>query len=55
MTTPNVDRTGVAPGAIMAGELAEQPEVLARVIDRGLPAIREVAAAIGARRPGSSR
>jgi glucosamine--fructose-6-phosphate aminotransferase (isomerizing) len=51
MTTPNEHGAGAAPGAIMARELAEQPEVLARVIDQGLPAIREVASAVAARKP----
>ncbi|WP_335940824.1 SIS domain-containing protein [Streptomyces sp. PTD5-9] len=39
------------PGRIMAGEMAEQPAVLRRVLDRGAPAIREVAAAVAAREP----
>jgi glucosamine--fructose-6-phosphate aminotransferase (isomerizing) len=40
-----------APGEIMAREIAEQPAVLQRVLDEGLPAIREVAAEITRRRP----
>ncbi|MBS2966034.1 SIS domain-containing protein [Actinocrinis puniceicyclus] len=39
------------PGEIMAREMAEQPRVLQRILDEGLPAIREVAAEIGRRRP----
>lgn len=38
-------------GRIMAGEMAEQPAVLRRILDRGAPAIRAVASAIAARRP----
>lgn len=45
-TTPDVQ-----PGEIMAREMAEQPAVLQRVLDEGLPAIREVAAEIGRRKP----
>jgi glucosamine--fructose-6-phosphate aminotransferase (isomerizing) len=48
MTVPN---TQEAAGSIMLGEIAEQPAVLARVLDEGLPAIREVAAAINAKAP----
>jgi glucosamine--fructose-6-phosphate aminotransferase (isomerizing) len=43
--------TNPEPGAIMAREMAEQPAVLQRVLDEGLPAIREVAAEIGRRKP----
>ncbi|OON81227.1 SIS domain-containing protein [Streptomyces tsukubensis] len=39
------------PGRIMAGELAEQPEVLRRVLDEGAPKIREVAERVAARKP----
>ncbi|MFF3320642.1 SIS domain-containing protein [Streptomyces sp. NPDC002889] len=39
------------PGRIMAGEMAEQPAVLRHIIEEGAPAIREVAAAIAAKRP----
>jgi glucosamine--fructose-6-phosphate aminotransferase (isomerizing) len=39
------------PGQIMAGEMAEQPAVLRRILREGAPRIREVAAAIAARRP----
>lgn len=39
------------PGEIMAREMAEQPAVLQRILDEGLPAIREAAAAINRRAP----
>ncbi|WP_406303110.1 SIS domain-containing protein [Streptomyces sp. NBC_00885] len=39
------------PGGIMAGEMAEQPMVLRRILEQGAPRIREVAAAIAARSP----
>ncbi|MER6999596.1 SIS domain-containing protein [Streptomyces sp. NPDC000410] len=39
------------PGRIMSGEMAEQPDVLRRILDRGAPRIREVAAAIAGRGP----
>ncbi|MGW1228552.1 SIS domain-containing protein [Streptomyces sp. NPDC002530] len=39
------------PGRIMAGEMAEQPAMLRRVLARGAPAIRAVAAEIAARGP----
>ncbi|MEU4495036.1 SIS domain-containing protein [Streptomyces sp. NPDC023998] len=39
------------PGRIMAGEMAEQPTVLRRILEEGAPRIREVATAIAARRP----
>ncbi|GAA4901233.1 SIS domain-containing protein [Streptomyces coeruleoprunus] len=39
------------PGRIMAGEMAEQPAVLRRILDEGAPAIRAVAEAVAARRP----
>nr|WP_051951997.1 SIS domain-containing protein [Actinacidiphila yeochonensis] len=35
----------------MAGEIAEQPEVLARLLERGGPAIRATGRAVAARRP----
>lgn len=40
-----------SPGRIMAGEMAQQPAVLRRILDEGAPRIREVAAAVAARRP----
>ncbi|MFF8956786.1 SIS domain-containing protein [Streptomyces sp. NPDC014894] len=39
------------PGRIMSGEMAEQPAVLRRILDRGAPLIHETAAVIAARRP----
>jgi glucosamine--fructose-6-phosphate aminotransferase (isomerizing) len=39
------------PGRIMAGEMAEQPAVLRRILQEGAPRIREVATAIAARSP----
>ncbi|MFT2018218.1 SIS domain-containing protein [Streptomyces sp. 796.1] len=39
------------PGRIMAGEMAEQPEVLRRILEEGAPRIREVAQAIAGRNP----
>ncbi|MGW3402959.1 SIS domain-containing protein, partial [Streptomyces zhihengii] len=39
------------PGRIMAGEMAQQPAVLRRILDEGAPRIRETAAAVAARRP----
>ncbi|MFE6973646.1 SIS domain-containing protein [Streptomyces sp. NPDC057682] len=39
------------PGRIMAGEMAEQPAMLRRLLGRGAPAIRAVAAEIAARAP----
>lgn len=38
-------------GRIMAGEMAEQPAVLRRILDEGAPRIREVARAVRERRP----
>ncbi|MCX5142837.1 MULTISPECIES: SIS domain-containing protein [unclassified Streptomyces] len=42
---------GEQPGRIMSGEMAEQPGMLRRILDRGAPAIRAVAAEIAARKP----
>ncbi len=39
------------PGSLITAEIAEQPEVLARIIDVGLPAAREAARVIRARAP----
>ncbi|MCM2388054.1 SIS domain-containing protein [Streptomyces albipurpureus] len=39
------------PGRIMSSEMAEQPAVLRRILERGAPRIREVAAAIAERAP----
>ncbi|WP_405806188.1 SIS domain-containing protein [Streptomyces sp. NBC_00210] len=44
-------RMSEQPGRIMAGEMAEQPTVLRRILEEGAPRIREVATAIAARRP----
>ncbi|WBB63210.1 SIS domain-containing protein [Streptomyces sp. WMMC500] len=43
--------TAAQPGLIMAGEMAEQPEALRRVLAHGAPEIRGVAEAIAARSP----
>ena len=42
---------GERPGRIMSGEMAEQPGVLRRILDRGAPEIRAVAAEIAAKNP----
>lgn len=47
MTSP----TSPQPGALMAREIAEQPPALARVLEQGLPEIREVADRIRAAAP----
>ncbi|MGX9884095.1 SIS domain-containing protein [Streptomyces sp. NPDC002276] len=39
------------PGRIMAREMAEQPDVLRRILDEGAPRIRQVAQAVAARKP----
>lgn len=39
------------PGRIMSSEMAEQPEVLRRILERGAPKIHEVASAIAERSP----
>ena len=44
-------RQDARPGQAMSREMAEQPEVLRRLLDQGAPAIRETAARIAARRP----
>ncbi|MFH8365657.1 SIS domain-containing protein [Streptomyces sp. NPDC018031] len=43
--------SGEQPGRIMAGEMAEQPAVLRRILDQGAPAIRRTAERIAARNP----
>lgn len=48
---PGPDDQDDAPGRIMSGEMAEQPAMLRRILDRGAPRIREVAAEIAARKP----
>ncbi|MGW8883923.1 SIS domain-containing protein [Streptomyces sp. NPDC055749] len=42
---------GERPGVIMSGEMAEQPAMLRRILQRGAPAIRQVAAEIAAKKP----
>ncbi|MCX4446926.1 SIS domain-containing protein [Streptomyces sp. NPDC087866] len=42
---------GEWPGRIMSGEMAEQPAMLRRILERGAPAIRETAGRIAARNP----
>ncbi|GAA2997851.1 SIS domain-containing protein [Streptomyces fulvorobeus] len=42
---------GEQPGRIMSGEMAEQPAMLRRILQRGAPGIREVAAGIAAKKP----
>ncbi|WP_432065218.1 SIS domain-containing protein [Streptomyces sp. C10-9-1] len=39
------------PGRVMAGEMAQQPAVLRRILDEGAPRIRAVAREVAARRP----
>ncbi|MFB7554432.1 SIS domain-containing protein [Streptomyces brevispora] len=51
MSAPYPAGEGELPGRIMSGEMAEQPAVLRRILDQGIPAIRAVAAEIAARRP----
>ena len=43
--------TDLAPGRLMAAEIAEQPDVWRRLLDDGLPAIRTAAAEITRRAP----
>ena len=40
-----------ARGSLMAAEIAEQPDVLARLLDNGLPDARGVAAVVAERAP----
>ena len=44
-------RQDAQPGRAMSREMAEQPEVLRRLLDQGAPAIRATAERIAARRP----
>src|SRR2546423_4053485 len=39
------------PGRIMSGEMAQQPDVLRRILDEGAPKIREIAERVAARNP----
>ncbi|MGH4035436.1 SIS domain-containing protein [Actinomycetota bacterium Odt1-20B] len=49
-TTPS-EAHAERPGRMMSREMAEQPEVLRRILDTGAPAIRATAEAIATRRP----
>lgn len=40
-----------SPGALMAAELAEQPEALQRLLEEGASPIREIAERVAGRRP----
>ena len=51
MTTSTETDTERPPGAQMAAEIGEQPQSLRRLLDDGLPAIREVAAEVARRQP----
>jgi glucosamine--fructose-6-phosphate aminotransferase (isomerizing) len=48
---PDTPAVSPVPGHLMAGEIAEQPAVLQRIIDEGAPRIRTIAAEIAARNP----
>jgi glucosamine--fructose-6-phosphate aminotransferase (isomerizing) len=48
-TTPAPDSE--LPGRIMAREMAEQPDVLRRILDEGAPRIRQVAQEVAVRKP----
>ncbi|MGW7515793.1 SIS domain-containing protein [Streptomyces sp. NPDC054796] len=50
-TASPMDGSPQVPGRIMAGEMAEQPAVLRRILEEGAPRIREVAEHIAARNP----
>lgn len=54
MTATTSSDQSERPGRIMSGEMAEQPEVLQRILTRGAPRIRQIAAEIAARAPVSS-
>lgn len=51
MSTTTSEGHSERPGRIMAGEVAEQPGVLRRILAEGAPRIRATAAAIAERRP----
>ncbi|MFE5852121.1 MULTISPECIES: SIS domain-containing protein [unclassified Streptomyces] len=51
MTATTSSDQSERPGRIMSGEMAEQPEVLQRILTRGAPRIRQIAAEIAARAP----
>ncbi|MGP4114541.1 SIS domain-containing protein [Streptomyces sp. 4N509B] len=48
---PHSPHDSARPGQLMAGEMAEQPRVLRRLLDQGATPIREVARRIAARQP----
>lgn len=48
---PDPDERAPRPGRLMSAEMAEQPEVLRRILREGAPAAREVAGRIAAREP----
>jgi glucosamine--fructose-6-phosphate aminotransferase (isomerizing) len=47
----DTDQVGTAPGSGMTADIAEQPEVYARLLDERAPHIAELARVIAARRP----
>ncbi|NUS57276.1 MAG: SIS domain-containing protein, partial [Streptomycetaceae bacterium] len=51
MTAVPEAASGPVPGAVMTREIAEQPAVLARILESGLPDIRAAAEAIRAAQP----
>ncbi len=51
MSTTPASAESVRLGRIMAGEMAEQPAVLRRILEEGAQGIRQTAAAIAARNP----
>ncbi len=51
MSAPTPTQQNDVPGRIMAGEMAEQPAVLRRILEQGAPRIRETAERIAARNP----
>lgn len=51
MSAPTPDRQSLTPGRIMSGEMAEQPAVLRRILERGAPRIRAIAERVAARNP----
>jgi glutamine---fructose-6-phosphate transaminase (isomerizing) len=51
MSPRTSDPAEISPGSVMAGEIAEQPAVLERILTEGLEPVREVAARIKAENP----
>ncbi|MBY8888218.1 SIS domain-containing protein [Streptomyces sp. PTM05] len=51
MTALNPTQLDNQPGRIMSGEMAQQPEVLRRILDEGAPRIRAIAEQVAARNP----